>query len=128
VELYKTRGTKIYFKKLIKSLVNIDIEIDDDTNSRLNQKKSTKNQRAFTVIIDKKISEDGEEESRIYNIIENIFKKEKPINTKLYISYTHKIETFDKIEENILDFKIDIKDIQDEIKKENKDDDCDYDY
>ncbi len=104
VELYKQRGTKIYFIKLIKALVDVDIEIDDDQYSQHNRGKSTKNQRAFSVIIGKKISEDCDEESRIYSIIKNIFNKEKPVNTKLYINYSFDIESDGESNKKILSF------------------------
>jgi len=121
VELYQTRGTKEYYKKLIKALVNIDIEIDDNIYSNLNIDKSSKKQRAFTVIIDKKISSDIKEESRVYNIIKSVFEKEKPVNTKLYISYNHIVEEKETPIEDIVIFKSDVK-------SSNEDNGYDYDY
>lgn len=121
VELYQTRGTKEYYKKLIKSLVNIDIEIDDNIYSKLNRDKSTKKQRAFTVIIKDKISSNPKEESRIYSIIKNVFEKEKPVNTKLYIDYEYIVEEDKTPIKDIVTFKANIKNI-------NEEDYDDYDY
>ncbi len=119
VELYQTRGTKEYYKKLIKSLVDIDIEIDDNIYSPLNRDKSTKKQRAFSVIIDKKISSNKNIEGRIYSIIKSVLEKEKPVNTKLHIYYDYIIEERARDIEDIVTFKADIK-------SSNEDDDYDY--
>ena len=129
VELYQTRGTKEYYKKLIKSLVDIDIEIDDNIYSLLNRDKSTKKQRAFTVIIDKKISSNEKEENRVYSIIKSVFEKEKPVNTKLYIKYDHitnsKEETSSYLKES---YKEEVISFKADIKISDNDDYDDYDY
>jgi len=90
VELYKTRGTKGYFIKLIKSLIDIDIKIDDNPYSPNNQSATNPKIRVFSVIIENKLSQDEKEEARLYNIIESIFEKEKPVNSQLNIIYKHK--------------------------------------
>jgi phage tail-like protein len=93
VVLYKSRGTKKYFIQLIKALINIDIIIDDNRYSLSNRGKSTQKQRAFTVLIEKRLSENKEEELRMYSIIQNIFEKEKPVNTVMDIIYNFDINT-----------------------------------
>lgn len=109
VELYQSRGTKSYFIILIKALVDVDIIIDDDKNSPLNRNLSTKRQRAFSVIIEDKLSEDKDEESRKYSIIQNIFDKEKPVNTKVFIKYNYNIEE-DISDTKLVSFNDDIRD------------------
>ncbi len=134
VTLYKIRGTKTYFKKLIKYLVNIDIEIDDNRYSPRNRDKSTKKERAFTIIIKDKISEDLNEEAKIYGIIKSVIEKEKPINTKLFIEYKYRVLQNQKEEkkEEIIKFTHTISKKSEELKieeiKEDKNSYDDYDY
>jgi hypothetical protein len=92
IDLYKSRGTKLYFIKLIKSLIDVDIIIDDNKYSIYNKDRQKYNQNPFTVIIDKRLSLVKEEEERKYSIIQNIFEKEKPVNTSMNIVYDYNID------------------------------------
>jgi phage tail-like protein len=102
VDLYKSRGTKEYFIKLIKALIDVEVEIDDNKYSKYNLNRSTNKQNAFTVIINKKISDNPSEESRKYSIIQNIFELEKPVNTALNIEYNYNISVEEKVEEKVI--------------------------
>jgi len=107
VELYKSRGTKKYFIKLIKSLINIDIVIDDNRYSLENRANSTARQRAFRVLIEKRLSDNKEEELRMYSIIHNIFEKEKPVNTIMDIIYNFEINKEETTKQNVIMYERD---------------------
>ncbi len=102
IELYKKRGTKIYFIKLIKALIDVDISIDDHKYSAANMDNHSDKQKIFTVTIDQQISKDKEEESRKYSIIRNIFEKEKPVNSKMNIVYNYDMHEEDIVEQKVL--------------------------
>ncbi len=102
VELYRSRGTKGYFIRLVKALVDVDITIDDNHYSQYNQKSSTNKQKSFTVIIDEKISNDSSEESRKFSIIKNIFETEKPVNTVFTIEYRHGTVEEEHVEQKVI--------------------------
>ena len=96
IDLYKSRGTKLYFIKLIKSLIDVDLLIDDNKYSIYNKDRQKYNQNPFTVIISDKLSSNKEEEERKYSIIQNIFEKEKPVNTSMHIVYDYNIDNTKK--------------------------------
>ncbi|MDQ7084738.1 MAG: hypothetical protein Q9M36_07310 [Sulfurovum sp.] len=102
VELYKQRGTKMYFITLIQSLIDIELSIDDNKHSLCNRNDSSSKEKIFTVTIEEKISMDKEEEARKYSIIKNIFDKEKPINTKMHLVYHYDIKDEDIVEQQVL--------------------------
>lgn len=102
VDLYKSRGTKGYFITLIKALIDVDITIDDNQYSQYNKNRATSKQKSFTVIINHKISDNPSEESRKYSIIQNIFEKEKPVNTLLNINYKYKLSKEETIDEKVV--------------------------
>ncbi len=107
VELYKSRGTKGYFIKLIKSLINVDITIDDNPYSPLNQHITNPKIRGFSVVIENRLSQDEDEESKLYNIIESIFEKEKPVNSQMNIIYNYKLHIENDIKEDIITYERD---------------------
>lgn len=106
IELYKCRGTKGYFIKLIKTLTNVNIEIVDFEIYNDYQNKDTQKYRdSFKVVIPNRISKDIEEEKSKLKIITNIINKEKPINTKAIIEYIYISNIADENDdENIVDY------------------------
>jgi len=102
ISLYKSRGTKSYFIKLIKALINIDISIDDNKYSQYNKNHATSKQKSFTVIINHKISDNPAVESQKYSIIKNIFEKEKPVNTVMNIEYNYNLVKEESIDEKVV--------------------------
>jgi len=107
VKLYKSRGTKEYFIKLIKALTNKDIIIDDNRYSAVNRDKSTPKQRMFTVLIEERLSDDKSEELRLYSIIQNIFEKEKPVNTIMNIVYDFDIDSLETSKQDVIIYERD---------------------
>ena len=107
VDLYKSRGTKNYFIKLIKALTNQDITIDDNRYSAINRDKSSSKQRMFTVFINKRLSENRMEELRLYSIIQNVFEKEKPVNTIMNIVYDFDIDLVKTTKQNVITYERD---------------------
>jgi phage tail-like protein len=106
IELYKCRGTKKYFIKLIKILTGVDIKIVEfDKYSNHHDKKNQKDINSFKVLISDKISEDVEVEKKKLKIITNIIDKEKPINTEAIIEYSFLDNIPNDIEnENIVNY------------------------
>lgn len=104
IKLYKTRGTKDYYITLIKSLIDIDVEIDDSRYNPLHKESVTLKQKMFTVYIRERISEDKEIENRKYSIIRNIFEQEKPVNTKVSIIYDYEMNEENMVKEKVLMF------------------------
>lgn len=126
IELYKCRGTKKYFKRLVKILTNMDIEIVEYTvYSDYQHLSSQAFKNSFKVIIQQKISEDPIEEKTKLNIITNIINQEKPINTKANIEYSF-IETVDyeAEKESIVDYHSEYQSDVTYDKESNND----YDY
>jgi len=107
IELYKSRGTKGYFIKLIKSLIDVDITIDDNPYSPLNQLSTNHKIRVFSVIIENKLSDNEDEEARLYNIIESIFEKEKPVNAQMNIVYNYELNKNDNMSEDAITYERD---------------------
>jgi len=118
VELYKTRGTKKYFQKLIKILVGVAIEIEE---YRFDKKRKN----FFKVIINEKLSDDLAQEKEKLKIITNIINKEKPINTEFSIEYRYlEIDTKEVEVQTIVDYPKRYTD--EEILDDFADDDYDY--
>ena len=116
MELYRMRGTKKYFIRLIKILTDVDIKIVEDKDI-ISKSLSNKNKNHFTVVIDTRISEEIKEEHLKLKIITNIMEKEKPINTKMDIDYHFiKNEVKTNEDEKLIDFH-----------SEYNNDDYDYD-
>ncbi len=102
IDLYKRRGTKVYFIKLIKAIVGVDIIIED--NLVLPQHTTLSKTKEFNVIIKDRISTDKDEEIRKYSIIKNIFEKEKPVNTKMNLIYDYEIESESIVEQKVISY------------------------
>ena len=92
IRLYSIRGTKQYFIDLIKHLTQVDVRIDDSKKYRTlhhNLVTKSSNKYLMQIHIDKKISEDKEEEEKKLSIINSIILNEKPINVEFELVYKY---------------------------------------
>ncbi|MEA3354638.1 MAG: phage tail protein [Campylobacterota bacterium] len=91
MDLYKCRGTKKYFIKLIKILTNVDIDIEEYVlySGYQYHKMNKQMKNSFKVIIKDKISDDKAKEKEKLRIIMNIIDNEKPVNTNGDIEYKY---------------------------------------
>jgi phage tail-like protein len=91
IELYKCRGTKKYFKGLIKILTDVEVEIEENIyhSSNINHNKTQKTKNSFNVVIKEKISLNKEKEKETLKIIKTIIDTEKPVNVDSEIIYSY---------------------------------------